>query len=376
MNTEFRFDAKQTSFCIDFITFRMDCRSYNSFIEEFGQLLDKDDRIYPISALRFYNHAECVNNSRSIYWEYDLVSDYVTTTDDDSICLADTCFTNNYGIFVNISGEGIRKIGQKKLLYWLFFMDDKYGVKCTRIDLALDTFQPDNDIVPLILLACDNKLQNKDKDVTIKKARTVKIISNYNKFDKSKSISAYIGSRGSSMVRVYDKRYEELSKGFDVPSSYWYRIEVECRNPHNSKYQLADTVFKSLKNDMPLNSAFRFSLETVFTVAYQQNTYETLRKLADYKDFDMWLDFIDGSVFMEYLYKTQILCKEEKTDSRKVLERYFLMFFTALQCVTVQERACLFDRWRQDVTRLRKCEKYRQLLKSAGVNIDTMQFDF
>lgn len=193
-----------------------------------------------------WRHTEVPSLSFSFNPEYESLS-----------CLTASDTHNNKGILFELSGDAIRYLGSDVLQKVLVYLHS-LNCKCTRIDYALDFFDKDNEIVPLIQEGCRNFMNPIPNEVTVSgkikrcPSNWQMYINAYPRIDKDKfksnnlpipvieeSINYTLGNHGSDhgMFRLYDKQYEtlygrnksrasELMKG----NGYWYRAELELHN--------------------------------------------------------------------------------------------------------------------------------------------------
>lgn len=157
-------------------------------------------------------------------------------------CLMASETHNNKGILFELTGDAIRYLGSDILKYVLKYLYS-LGTKCTRIDYALDFFDKDNEIVPLMQEGCRNFMNPKTRDITVS-GKIKRCPSNWqmyiNAYPKAEeTVNFTLGNHGSDhgMFRLYDKKFEllygrhkeraaEMLEGRD----YWYRAELELHN--------------------------------------------------------------------------------------------------------------------------------------------------
>ncbi len=193
----------------------------------------------------------------------------------------------NPGIFISISGDGLRWLNQnpdtvKALLKYLKLQ----RFKCSRLDLACDVFDPKNDLVPTILKAFKNavpmtagrlSLRSKIRRTSGKNG-SVKLYPYTDTIrDGNKTIwNCSLGDHGSSfgMFRCYDKWFEIASGRLSdyktqmlesLEHKYWYRIEYELHNGTINLY--AATIFNKLADEeLQVNTAFGWCAENMFDI--------------------------------------------------------------------------------------------------------------
>lgn len=279
--------------CVDW--FR--CIVYTSDVKSFVNSLANIDRRLSIdsficdgrSKLNFSNcwrHIEVPSLSFSFNPAFDSIS-----------CFEASLTHNNSGILFELTGDAIRYLGSDSLTRILRILH-KMNCKCTRIDYALDFFDRDNDIVPLLQEACSNFMNPGTRDITIsgKIKRTPSNFSCYiNAYPGADSTINYtLGNHGSDhgMFRLYDKQFEtlygrnrsraaELMKG----DGYWYRAEIEL---HNGMVLWADDSFHQfVENDFNIYSAIGNAFDMWFAVKIRDFASNSI-----YSDVDEWNIFI------------------------------------------------------------------------------------
>lgn len=211
-------------------------------------------------------------------------------TEESLSCLMASDTHNNKGILFELTGDAIRYLGSDVLKHILTYIHS-LGTKCTRIDYALDFFDKDNEIVPLMQEGCKNFMNPIPNEVTvsgkIKRSPTnIMIYLNcYPRIDKKKfealnlpipvieeSINYNLGNHGSDhgMFRLYDKQYEtlygrnksrasELMKG----NGYWYRAELELHNGTDVPWA-NDSFHNLVVNDFQLYSVIGHTFDMWF----------------------------------------------------------------------------------------------------------------
>lgn len=221
---------------------------------------------------------------------------------EDEDCLYADPNHNNKHILFSLSGDAIRYLGSdslRTLLYWLHSV----GTKCTRIDFALDFFDKDNDIVPLMQEGCKNFMNPGTRDITVA-GRIKRTPSNYQCFINAypggePTVNYTLGNHGSDhgMFRLYDKKFETLfgrNKKFAYEilegRDYWYRAELELHNGKDIPW--ANDAFSHLISaDFNLYAVFGHCIDSWFSfkvLCYANRT--------EYVEDDTWEAFIDDLV--------------------------------------------------------------------------------
>ncbi len=183
----------------------------------------------------------------------------------------------NPGIFVSISGDGLRYLNSlgDDLVYKLFSFFKKNVVKGSRIDVACDIFEKDNPVVPLLIEAFMYAINRQGGAPTLvsnirRTPENIGIFLNSDPFRKDNNFSYSIrfGNHGSSwgMFRMYDKWLEvktgRLKKYADKlleGKDYWYRIEYELHKEH------AQELF-NLFDELSVAQCFGYAAEDMFKV--------------------------------------------------------------------------------------------------------------
>lgn len=219
-------------------------------------------------------------------------------TEESLSCLMASDTHNNKGILFELTGDAIRYLGSDVLKHILTYIHS-LGTKCTRIDYALDFFDKDNEIVPLMQEGCNNFIAPRTKEITVS-GKFKRCPSNWqmyvNVYPKTseRTVNYNLGNHGSDhgMFRLYDKRYEtlfgrhknraaEMLEGRD----YWYRAELEL---HNGTILWANDSFHNLvANDFQLYSVIGHTFDMWF--AFKILVYSNR---TEFNDIDLWESFI------------------------------------------------------------------------------------
>lgn len=310
------FDEKSIVPCIDWFRGIVpidDVMEFCSHLESIDSRLKFDNFVYDGRSMLNFKKRFCHVEVPSLTFAFNPIDE------SDENCLYANPMHNNKHILFSLSGDAIRYLGDESLrtlLYWLRSVE----TKCTRIDFALDFFDKDNTIVPVMLLGCENFLCPKTKDITIKgrlKRDPVNWKCYVNRYPTSETTYGYdIGNHGSDhgMFRLYDKKYEtlygrnrrigkELLQGRD----YWYRAELEL---HNSKVvPWANEAFTHLINaDFNLYAVFGHCIDDFFCFA--------VRRFESHSEYDscvLWDDFLfwlNKSIHFVQLVREKYVAKD------------------------------------------------------------------
>lgn len=292
------FDKNTIVPCVDWfrgIVYTSDVKSFVNSLAKIDKRLSIDSFICDgRSKLNFSNcwrHIEVPSLSFSFNPTFDSIS-----------CFEASLTHNNSGILFELTGDAIRYLGSdtlKRVLRVLHKMD----CKCTRIDYALDFFDKDNEIVPLMQEGCKNFMNPGTRDITVS-GKIKRCPSNFQMYvnvarGEEPTVNYNLGNHGSDhgMFRLYDKRFEtlygrnksrsaELMKG---DGEYWYRAEIEL---HNGMVLWAnDSFHQFVENDFNIYAAIGNAFDMWFSFKVQ-----VFASASIYDDVDLWEDFISELV--------------------------------------------------------------------------------
>lgn len=204
----------------------------------------------------------------------------------------------NGGILLSISGDGLRKIGYEnhnRLFKWLY----EHDFRCTRFDVAMDIFDPNNLLVPCIIEAWEGVNGNEYGKNTISTLMNKNnfVIHTYSDTSRKcvvKNVEIQQNKGHLGRFKMYDKWYEvhklprlraqadELCK--DIPAEYWYRLE------YTIKTEYSESLFKSFcENDFPLEMFFKWAVGRMFTIKVAKTSgYQT----GQLDTNSVWIDLI------------------------------------------------------------------------------------
>lgn len=213
----------------------------------------------------------------------------------------------NPGIFVSISGDGLRYLNSlgDTVVSDLFKFFRKNYFKASRLDLACDIFDNDNPIVPLLVEAFYFAINKKAGKATLvsnirRTPQSISIRLNADPFreDNEWSHSISFGNHGScwGMFRLYDKwleiktgRLSNMADELLKDKDYWYRLEYELHKEHANKLFYA-------MSELTIAQSFGEAAEDMFKVVVPK----TDNARSDYVDNSLvWCEFV------EYLCKTE-----------------------------------------------------------------------
>jgi hypothetical protein len=251
----------------------------------------------------------------------------------DRACLEASDTHNNSGVIFELTGDGIRYIGPDNLKK-VFSLCHSLDCKVTRIDYALDFFDSNNFIIPIIQEGLSSFLNPGAKDITFcgKMARTISNFKRYpNDYPDGHTTWNYtIGNHGSDhgMIRVYDKLFEtlygrnkdkasELLKGHE---DYWYRCELELHNGKNRDWA-NESFYNLVKSNYSLYSIIGHTFDMWFSFKLKKFA---CKANGEYEDYSPWNQFINELVetihFVELVHQKFIDNSAEK--AWKQIEHY------------------------------------------------------
>lgn len=208
---------------------------------------------------------------------------------------------SNPGIFVSISGDGLRYLNSlgSDVVQLLFSFLKKNCFKASRVDIACDVFEKDNPLIPLLIETFYYAINRAGGKPTIvsnmrRTPDNIKIFLNADPFRKDNewSHSISFGNHGSSwgMFRLYDKwlevktgRLKNYADKLLEGNDYWYRIEYELHKEHAAElFNLFDVLSTA--------QAFCFAAQDMFRVVYPKSE----KTRSTYSDSaPVWQEFLE-----------------------------------------------------------------------------------
>ncbi len=203
------------------------------------------------------------------------------------------------GIFLSVSGDGIRELGEDSFHKLLHYLYDRKFV-CTRIDICCDIYNRDNVVVPLLLKAFKS-VPKERYDLGIRSRlpkSSKKFYINYDfvRGDGSEfTENLTFGSRGSKAgyFKLYDKylecysvkRLKPIAEQLTAhcPDDYWYRMEYTLYQRN------AEELFAYIINGISPGSAFKIAADMLFTPGEAYNFYTCG---VHYNDLPEWEEFL------------------------------------------------------------------------------------
>lgn len=293
----------------------------------------------------------------------------------DSISCFEASLThNNSGILFELSGDAIRYLGSDSLTRVLRYLH-KQGCKCTRIDYALDFFDKDNDIVPIMQEGCKNFMNPGTRDITVsgKIKRSPSNIQSYTNYypGSEPTVNYSLGNHGSDhgMFRLYDKNFEtlygrnksrasELIKG----DGYWYRAEIEL---HNGMVLWAnDSFHQFVDNNFNIYAAIGNAFDMWFS--FKLLVYANR---SEYSDVDLWEDFIAELVstihFVQLVHQKYVSRDMEYAWNQIIHNSTWLSLLLDVGSLDPKRLQEVLD-----VGRVRRKSESKYLLKYGSIDFD------
>lgn len=215
---------------------------------------------------------------------------------------------NNSGLFLTLSGDGIRQLNEYCALQKLFGFFRTHNFRASRVDVNMDVFDPDNPLVPLIIEAFRFSLLRENGKPTLctdfrrSKSDNFLVYENYDTFHNRVSHSCQLGNHSSrlGMFRCYDK-WLELKSGRlagvigDATLAakgcpdYWYRLEYEL---HKENAAACFTAF--LNGVCTCESLFAYCADKFFRVVVPLTTASDISHSASDEVWDEFLVYLNG----------------------------------------------------------------------------------
>ena len=289
------FNKEDRIFSIDWIQGVLPIREVDEVFSFFDSLMDETNRN------NFVEFATGMHNFRRRYGLYGsgmIQIAYSPSEECEWLAEVENKKGINAGIFIIVSGDGLRLLGDKQFELYRFL--HKYNFQCTRIDPALDIYDRDNLIVPCLIGAFANSSSWEPGENTIStrmSRKTVKlhIHMDYCRDWNNHSTNIEIGKSGSELGRfkVYDKYLEVLSVPRlrkcanellkDVPDEYWYRLEYSLGKKHG-----VSLFNEFVESNFNIASLFKWCVNNFFQVRIGKT------KGYEFAHLDMcqiWIDF-------------------------------------------------------------------------------------
>lgn len=265
--------------------------------------------------------------------------------DMQTVPLVATDAGNNPGVYLSITGQGCATLSQLgawgNFVKWLY----RHDFRCSRVDFALDLFQADNPLVPLLLDGFVNAagayVQGSATMLTqMVLSKNLKLYRNFYPDAARESWSLSFGKHNSNsgMLRVYDKFYEVLCKSADGFArlkaqgiSYWYRVEYECHN------DLAKEMFRLYAETGSAALCWIKSTGACFSPRYAVATVEQKRKNPIHP---VWFALYNYCISQnDYFVQFGLLKQRSALAYQKWLQSMSKAFFAMLRQLMIQDDA-------------------------------------
>ena len=273
-----------------------DVREFCVHLEQIDARLKLDNFVYDGRSMLNFKKRFCHIDVPSLTFAFNPVDEL------DDTCLFANPNHNNKHILFSLSGDAIRYLGHeslKTLLFWLHSV----GVKTTRFDIALDFYNPDDDIVWIMLEGCKNFIAPSKLALTVNsklKRDPVNWKCYINRYvDGTESYGYDIGNHGSDhgMFRIYDKKYETLygrnrSRSQEMLNGrdFWYRAELELhRSPCVEWAQRALDYL--IQSDFNLYAVFGQAISEFISFEFIIDT-----QARKFTDSETWNQFINDLI--------------------------------------------------------------------------------
>lgn len=242
-----------------------------------------------------YNQRFCLNGNATfqVCWNASEESPFVPYKKGEN---------NNYGIFISISGDGLRYLQQHQntlgsLLKYFYYN----GFRCSRFDVNCDIFEKDNPLIPVVIEAFRWALIRKEGELGLstnvqRKSSNFAVYELVDTYHNERCFNCTLGNHSTrfGMFRCYNK-WLELKDGrlSDVGDAilaakgnpdYWYRLEYELH-----KENAADIFNAFASGKINLENAFHAAAEKIFRVIEQGSVWGNISR------FDtnaVWAEFL------------------------------------------------------------------------------------
>lgn len=267
-----------------------------------------------------YNSSDCLYNFSSVPKIDKFTGEVVV---DGRIVSCNVKSVQNPGLFISISGDGLRFLGDDtvKALFQYFH---KYSVRATRLDVACDIKDRDNYIVPMLHQAFSNASQYNIGDLVLhaphhqhtKFSTTLVARMQYDNLRRQQVTNWQLGDHGSNfgMFRMYDKyfeisvgRHSDRAKEMLIGIDYWERLECELHQT------AANQLFVSICEGMPTKLAFASAFSSLIRVARGKSAGYERSKLPSDEQFEVFLTWLgENDHFVQFVSEPFIESTPEK----------------------------------------------------------------
>lgn len=221
----------------------------------------------------------------------------------------------NRGIYIQISGDGCRKIGVNNFLAVMQLLYS-YNFKCTRFDVACDIYNPECEVLSILHNTFDSTVRAISNDLPIceglplfRSKSTRKHIQGYTVIDPYRSdrhvnyLNWEWGHNATAFkFRMYDKwlemrsvtrhknTYEEILSS--LPLDFWWRLEYEL---HDDR---AMSCFLMFVNQVNACQIFLEVSKSCFTPVFGSDNviHHATDRLVVQPEWEFFLNFVEHSI--------------------------------------------------------------------------------
>ncbi|MGE4320998.1 MAG: replication initiation factor domain-containing protein [Acholeplasmataceae bacterium] len=199
-------------------------------------------------------------------------------------------------LFLSMSGQGCRAFemmgGSWYELFEYFIMNTGHDgyLKFGRIDIAIDDFTG-NEITPYMIWPY---IERKDFISPFRKGYFYRGLDFHTDYASSNGYTITLGSRGSNVLQIYDKRLErDANDQPDLISDIWYRYEM--RFADDKARQVIDLYIESVKrNDSKLFMQFsKQILKSLLDLKIKDDNQKNRARWKTIPEWDLFLDSLD-----------------------------------------------------------------------------------
>lgn len=313
LNVRDAFRKEDYSFTVDWLNVRLDCDNLNLLLLKIFNVfpeIDISDWQIRDSGVCFYKEGiylpEVGYSSVVISFNRDENGNIINAYSDD---------VTTYGILVSISGDGCRYINS---LHENGFVDllkvfEPFNPHCSRIDIACDIFDKENQIVPMLQTFCDFAYDRENAliDFNCNLHRkpgwvTANLVYDDDVKDFTRNIT--IGGRSckKGTVQLYNKKVEVQTSRLSDRSEaifnslgnpdYWWRLEYRCKS-------FAQRVYDTLVQSKSIYNAFLVAANDMGTFVIPKYGIYEINKADPCIEWVAFLDFVlklSEKVFIKY----------------------------------------------------------------------------
>lgn len=251
------------------------------------------DEFETITGQNFYNQGKTIGGFLKVFYSEE---------DEKNPCNVRNMTTAN----IIITGQGCSYLHEMTTAtnkeYYILSKVHEYAKNITRLDIALDLFEPG-------ILSLDEIGEKLDNNEFVSPKRSKNVIKEDDGHGDILGHTRYLGSKraGKSVfLRAYDKLAQAKSKGLQLidivkQTGFWERYEISvngdehCRQVVNSFLYEEDTL-----NDM--DKIYKQLISSIVT--FKEPTYSAkgtlLKDKRDWRTSDFWLNFLNDNQKFEF----------------------------------------------------------------------------